>query len=215
MFLWRIASLTSDSLKAREIVYSRHKNVISHHPSFPSSSYLVVFSGCNQILEGGLFTQLCHLNSVLQNTKTGVSLLPVSRCLSLWWYQQFYFFWLHNNQHFTVHKNCIWSFLFSLQVELRTPVRRCSVDTELSCRMNRLKQEFRVRGFSIEVNGTFVLSSFENSSILSTDVCENRVSLTILSFCVRSHCCSWEPPYHVVSEPGPRNVQCPGRNCFA
>ena len=45
--------------------------------------------------------------------------------------------------------------------------------------MNRLKQEFRVRGFSIEVNGTFVLSSFENSSIQSTDACEDRVSCFI------------------------------------
>ena len=152
----KTANLTSDSLKSREIVNSRHKNVISPHPSFPSSSIWWYFPAITKILEGSLFTQLCHLNSVLQNTKTRVSLLPVSRCLSLWWYQQFYISWLHSNQHFTVHRNCIWSFLFILQAELRTPVRPSSVDTELRCRKNRLKQEFRVRGFSIEVSGTFV-----------------------------------------------------------
>ena len=53
-------------------------------------------------------------------------------------------------------------------------------------RMNRLKQEFRVRGFSVEVNGTSVFSSFQNSSIQSTDAHENRVS------------CFFELLYHLI-----------------
>ena len=57
-------------------------------------------------------------------------------------YQQFHIFWLHHVQNFTVHKNSDSSFFFFCQTELITPIRNCSVDTELIDRVNCLEQEF-------------------------------------------------------------------------
>ena len=57
----------------------------------------------------------------------------------------------------------------------------------------------------------------KHTKSMSSSAMADALSCCTIWLAVRSHCpcCSWEPPNHVVSEPGPRNVQCPGRNCFA
>ena len=214
----RIASLTSDSLKARNIVYPQHKCDFSPF-IFSIRLYLVVFPAETKYWKEA-FSHNCVIWTLFSRTR---KLLCPSLSPGAWVCgEPFHFFWLHNNQHFTVHRNCIWSFLFSLQAELWTPifvaapwirswVAECIVSNNSSVFVDSLLKwmvlffclRFRTPRFK-------ALVPVKIGCLVSLNCC------TIL-FSVRSHCpcCSWESPYHVVPEPGSRNVQCPGRNCYA
>ena len=99
-----------------------------------------------------------------------------------------------------------------------TPIRNCSVNTELIDRVNFLEQEFSI---SIEVNGTSAFPVLQDPMTQSAGAFEDRMtslfeSLYILS-AVQFHCPygSWESPYHLFPDPGPRNVQCPCKKFMA
>ena len=127
-------------------------------------------------------------------------------------YQQFRFFWLHHGQIFSVHKNSDSSFFFFCQAELITPIRNCSVDTELIDRVNCLEQEFCICKISIEVNGTSAFPLLQDSTTQSNVAFEDKMNSLFDSL------------YHHVGgailmsfliDPGSRNVQCPGKNFMA
>ena len=151
-----IASLTSDSLKAREIVYPQHKCDFS--PSaYSIRLYLVVFPAetkywkepfSHNCVIWTLFSSSSLLRGYgaeLQNASSEKKSYVFVDSLSKWMVLLFVFVWeLLDSKHWW-----LW---------------------EIGC-----------------------LVSLNRCTILCS---------------VRSHrpCCSWEPPYDVVPEPGPRNV---------
>ena len=119
--------------------------------------------------------------------------------------------------NFIVHKNTDSSFFFFCQAELVTPIRNCSVDTELIDRVNCLEQEFCIFKTSIEVNGTSASLLLQDSTTQSTGTFEDRMTSV------------FESLYHLVGSaiplpflivgiavpllfrPWTRNVQCPDK----
>ena len=146
---------------------------------------------------------------------------PVSSCSCRRGYQELYFFWFQLGQYLVDHRCTGSSLLFFCRTELVTPVRHCSVNTELIYRKNCLEQEFWVHRISVEVNGGLIFFCFNIPRLkalilLNTGwpVSLNRCTMLLA---VESHCPFWawlELPYHFSSEPGPKNVQCPSEHWY-
>ena len=66
------------------------------------------------------------------------------------------------------------SFLFFCQAELITPIRNCSVDTELMDRVISLEQEFCIYQISIAVNGTSASPLLQDSTTQSIGTFERQ-----------------------------------------
>ena len=66
-----------------------------------------------------------------------VLLFTVSSCLCRRRSQELYFLWFLLGQNFVVHRITCSSLLFFCRTELITPIRHCSVNTELIHRMNK------------------------------------------------------------------------------
>ena len=114
-------SCQSFGTTSRNRVFSAQKSKCS--PSVNSIwSNFVLFPRCNKILEVSFFAYLCQLH-------------PVSSCLCRRRYQELYFFGFQLGQNLVVHRSTGSSRLFFSRTELTTPVRHCSVDTELIYRM--------------------------------------------------------------------------------
>ena len=105
-----------------------------------------------------------------------VPLPPVSKCLSRRRYQEFHFFRFHHGQHLIIHGKTDSSFLFFCQTELMSPIRDCSVNTELTYMMNCLEQQFCIHRLSIEVNGTFAFVLLQDPTTESTGTSEYRMT---------------------------------------
>ena len=72
-----------------------------------------------------------------------------------------------------------------------TPIRYCSLTTELIYRMNCLEQEFCVHRVSVEVNGTFTFLLLKDSTTQSTDSFEHKMTNLLVSL------------YHLVGDATP------------
>ena len=74
-------------------------------------------------------------------------------------------------------------FSSSVKPKSFTPIRHCSVDTELIYRMNNSAQEFCVRWISIEMYGFFTPLPFQDSTTQSTDAFEHGMTGFFESLC--------------------------------
>ena len=101
---------------------------------------------------------------------------PVSSCLCRRRYQELYFFRFQLGQNLVVHRITGSSLLFFCRTELITPIRHCSINTELIYRMNYLEQELSVHQISVEVKGCFTFLLIQDSTTQGTDTLEYRMT---------------------------------------
>ena len=113
--------------KYREIECSRHKRVIIPIRRLIWSKF-ALFPGCDNILVVTFFAQLCQLYLTGKLVETQDSLWhPVFSCSFRKRYQELYFFWFQLGENLVVQRSTR-----PCRTELITPVRHCSVNTELN-----------------------------------------------------------------------------------
>ena len=111
--------------------------------------------------------------------------------------------------------------LSSCDTDLFTPIRNCSVNTELTHRMNDSEQEFCVRSIRIEVLVSLPFFLLQDPTTQSTDTLEYWMTSIFESLHHLGGCrvpfsfrCVRKSSTPLPQSPGPRNVQCPCENFF-
>ena len=162
-------------IRSRNRVFSARRCDCS--PSVVSIwSNFVLVPGCHKILEASFFAKLCQLYLTGQLVEAQDFFLhPASSCLCRRRYQELYFFRFQLGQNLVVHRITGSSLLFFCRTELITPIRHCSVNTELIYRMNDLEQDFSVHQISVEVKGCFTFLLIQDSTTQGTDIFEFRM----------------------------------------
>ena len=159
------------------------------------------------------------------NKSSPTSTCFLATCFQIPWLEEIPKVVLHvvvTCQHTFVHRYIVSSRLFLRQAELLTPFRCCSVNTELIYRMKCSEQEFFVWQKIFEVSSFESFLPFQDSTTQSTGTFEHgwpdSLNRCTISLAVESHSPMWgyeDSPYHFLSDPGPRKVQCPCKNLIA
>ena len=164
--------------KDRELEYSRHRGKSNCFSSVvPIWSNSVLLPGCHKILEFSSFAQLCQLYLTGQLVETQDSFfLRVSSCSCRKRIPRVVLLLVSTWSNLVVHSSTFSSLLFICRTELVTPIRHCSVHTELISRLIWLEQEFCVHRISVEVNGTLTFLLLQDSTTEGTDAFEYKMT---------------------------------------